>query len=221
MSDEDKTIDSTMEKNEEKETLNQDTQTVEGSEDNATNDVKQEENLYEKELAELRKREADLQAELDKKDEIIEHKNRAIESTKKKLQISDISEKEELVKRLESLESRLGGSEVKGVISKFTADPAEKELIEYHYNKSIVRTGDMDKDIQMAIAIANQNLVMQQKRNQAIEEGNENFLASFSKNGSIKGEMPSQTANPVQRAAEDLVRSINPNAVKYVKEQFN
>ena len=46
------------------------------------------------------------------------------------------------------------------------------------------------------------------------------FARSLFKIGYGKGEMLSQTADPVQRAAEELVRSINPNAVKFVKEQF-
>lgn len=180
----------------------------------ASEDVdKKEETIYEKELRELREANA-------KKDEIIEKKNRAIQSLKKEKGESEDPEKEALLERLERLENNVSVSEVKKTISQFTEDSAEKELIEHHYHNSIVKTGDMAKDVQMAMAIANQNVVIEQKRNQAIEQGNENFLASFSKAGAVRGETPSITANPVQRAAEELVRSINPNAVKFVKDQF-
>jgi chromosome segregation ATPase len=203
---------------------NETEQTNENAEETQTEggDVeKKEESVYEQELAELRKREDDLKQELAKKEEIIEHKNRAIESTKKKLKESGASdEKEALLKRLEALESKLSGGEVKQVLSKLTNDKAEAELIEHHYNNSIVRTGDLQRDIQMAMAIANSNVVLEQKRNRALEEGNENFLASFSKTGDASGKNETVTRDPIQRAAEDLVRSINPNAVKFVKEQF-
>lgn len=196
---------------------NEDIQTDEGT--NADVD-KQEENPYEKELAELRKRDEERKAELEKKEEIIEHKNRAIETLKKKTKEVEESKVEKLEKEIEALKSNLQGDSVKQKISQLTNDPAERELIERHYNNSIVKSGNLLEDLQNAIAIANRSLVLEQKQNRALEEGNENFLATFSKGSGVKGEMPGAVSDPVQREAEALVRSLKPNAVKFVKEQF-
>ena len=179
--------------------------------------------VYEQELADLKEREEVLKKELEKKEEIIEHKNRAIETTKNKLKnATSSSEIEDLRKELETLKSGLQGSEVKRMIAKISTDPAERELIERHYNSSIRLTGNLEDDVQNALAIANRSVVMEQKRNRAMEEQNEDFLASFAKGGSATGNSPkTYVSNPIQREAEELVRSINPNAVKFVKDQFN
>lgn len=202
---------------------NEDTETTENAastQEDSGDGEKQELSPYERELAKLRKRDEEREKELAKKDEIIEHKNRALEATKKQLKEAKPSEVEELKAKIAKLESRVGGDEAKRLISTLTTDQAERELIEHHYNSSIVKTGNLVDDIQNALALANRSVVMEQKRNRAIEEGNENFLASFAKGGAVKGDQPGVTLNPIQRQAEDLVRSINPNAVQFVKDQF-
>lgn len=222
MSEELKTDAVQSENEQENETLNDEIKTDENITDTQTDDgdvEKQELSVYEKELAELKKREEESKNQVEKLKDIVDKKNRALEAEKKKNK-PDFSEVEKLREELDKLRADIMGGELNKSISAITNDQAERELILRHYNTSIVKTGNLEEDLQNALAIANRSIVMEQKRNKALEEGNENFLASFAKNGSIKGNAPAVSSDPIQRETEALVRSINPNAVKYVKEQF-
>lgn len=196
---------------EEKETLNTETQTDEGNgPDKAKEDVeKEEENPYQKQLDELNKA-------VEKKDEIIEHKNRALEAEKskrkeieKKLETAAPSESDELKKQIENLTKSIeaiNSSKLDEKIARLTDDPVKQEVIKKHYQQSIVKTGNEELDIRRALAIADENIVYQYHENKAREEGNDLFLSGLPKS-SVRGKQAGVTADPVAREAAELLKS--------------
>jgi len=183
---------------------------------------KQQESEYAKQLEELQKEKERLESELAKKDEIIEHKNRAIDTTKEKLkEVKSKTSDEELEERLlKRLELKNAEKEIDAKISALTGDETEAKVIKHHLENSIVRSGDPDRDLRAAIALANADKVWEQRANRAIEERREDFMTAF-RPSSVRGETgASMTSDPIRRQAEELVRAINPEAVKHLKNVF-
>lgn len=185
--------------------------------DGAENVEKQEESPYAKQLRELREREEKLKAELEEKEKILANKNRAIEAMKKKTAESPVSEDELAEKLLRRLEEKQSEKDIRTRISALTDDVAEREVIERHYMSSIVRTGNIDEDLKRAIAIADGDRIWEQRRNRALEERREDFITSFA-GSSLRGEQKaSRQADPILAQAEQIVRAVNPDAVKHLK----
>lgn len=183
---------------------------------------KQPESPYAKQLEELQKEKERLETELAKKDEIIEHKNRAIDTTKEKLkEIKSKTPDEEIEERLfKRLELKNAEKEIDAKISALTGDEAEAKVIKHHLQNSIVRSGDVERDLRAAIALANADKVWEQRANRAMEERREDFMTAF-RPSSVRGETrASITSDPIRRQAEELVRAINPDAVKHLKNVF-
>lgn len=193
-------------------------ETTEGSETKQP-ETQTEESPFAKQLEELRKRAEEAEAKLQEKDKLIENKNRAIEATKKKLKES--TPEDELEARLIArLEEKQNAQQLKAKIHALTSDPAEQEVIERHYNTSILKTGNIDNDLKNAVAIANSDQVWEQRRNRAMEERREDFMTSFA-GTSLRGDAPgSKVRDPIYAAAADIVRSINPDAVKHLDNYF-
>lgn len=159
---------------------------------------KEEPSPYEIELAELRKQKEAADALIQKKDEIIEHKNRALQAEKKKAK-ADPSSEDAVTERV--IERLAFDRKVEAV----TTDAAERDLIRHHYQNSIVRTGNVDDDLAMAVAIANRKTVMAQREAQAREEGRENYMTSFPAS-TARGSQKSTITDPILKQAEQLVR---------------
>lgn len=174
--------------------------------------VKSEESAYAKELRELKEKDA-------RSAEIIEKKEATIQALKKK-NVAKSDDTDDIETRvLATVRAENQAKEVAQKVTVLTRDPDEQKLILHHLNNSVVRTGDIDRDLQNAMAIANTNIIMEQKRNLAIEERREDFLTSFPANNA-RGNQPMQTTDPMQRQVEALVQKMNPDAVKHVKPLF-
>jgi len=180
---------------------------------------KQEESPYAKQLEELRKRAEGAEAKLKEKEDLIEHKNRAIEASKKKLK--EIPAEDEIADRmLAKLEARQSERDVAARVNAITADEAEREVIMSHYKSSIQKTGNVDNDLKMAVALADSDKVWEQRRNRAMEERREDFMTSFA-NTSLRGDAGgSKIRDPIYAAAAQLVQNINPKAVGRLDEYF-
>lgn len=193
------------------------TETVETTEQIETKqpETQGSESPYEAQLAELRKRAEQAEAKLKEKDEIIENKNRAIETTKKKLK--EVTPEDELEERLlKRLQEKQQVESVNARVSALTNDPAERDVILHHYNNSIVRTGNFEEDLKNAIAIANRDNVWEQKRNRALEERREEFMTSFA-GTSLRGEGSApRITDPILAQAAELIRAVNPKAVDFL-----
>lgn len=195
------------------------TQTDEGQAvaDSEANVEKQEESPYAKQLRELQESEEKLKAELEEKEKILANKNRAIESLKKKTADTSVSEDELTDKLLKRLEERQSEKDIRSRIAALTYDVAEREVIERHFKSSIVKTGNLDEDLKRAIAIADGDKIWEQRRNRALEERREDFITGFA-GSSLRGEpSKSRQSDPILAQAEQIVRAVNPDAVKHLK----
>lgn len=176
------------------------------------------ESPYAKQLEEFRKKEEALKAELKVKEDLLTNKNRAIESLKKKTQ--DVPDEDALADRLlRKMDERNVERDIQSKIASLTSDSAEREVILRHYQSSIVRTGNVEEDLKNAIALANRDVVWEQRRNRALEERREDFITSFA-GTSLRGDTgSSRTNDPIMAQTEALLRSINPEAIKHLKKQ--
>ena len=161
-----------------------------------------------------------------KKQEIINHKNRAINALKNKAKAQDDEESDD---DDEIVEEKIDKSYVDkkneeilvGLsLDKNVNDEAEKKLIKYHYNNSIIKTGDIAKDLKNARAIANEHIIESIKKTREEAARNESEMTGYSAgipkrelNASDKGG-PKDT--PVNRAAAALLDKIDPEAKKYL-----
>ena len=174
---------------------------------------KQEESPFAKQLEELRTREKELNEKLEKQNELIANKNRAIESMKKKPTESEDDITEKVLKRIEGRQTE---ERVQSKVNALTGDSAEREVIMKHYQSSIVKTGNLDEDLKSAIALAQRDQIWESRSNKALEERREDFITAFA-GTSLRGENPkTNSQDPIMRQAEALVRSINPDALKYL-----
>ena len=159
----------------------------------------------------------ELEAEKARQEEIIANKNRAIEALKEKAKKPTVDEDALLEKLAERLEQKRNDSDMSRRINALTSDEAERKLIEHHLKNSIKPTGDLDKDLKLAIGAMDSDKLWAQRQGRALEERREDFISAFA-GTSLRGESAAmgKSYDPVQAAARELVRSINPAAEKNV-----
>jgi hypothetical protein len=158
--------------------------------------------------------------EMAKQNEIISHKNRAIDSLKKDKETlkpkEDLTPKktvdeivtEAATKAAEEASKKLNEnfSLDKGINS-LSATEAERKLIRDAYNNDIVKTGDLEKDLQKAFAIANQAVISEIRKNKSEAEANEMIMTRFSSGQNVGQSNESGIGNdPVKKAAAANLR---------------
>jgi hypothetical protein len=197
------------------------TETVETTEVTETKqpETQTEESPYEKQLKELQARAEAAESKLTEKEEIIENKNRAIEAQKQKLKKS--TPEDELTERLLArVEERQTEKSVESRVQALTSDKAEQDVILHHYRSSIVKTGNVDNDLKMAVALTDGDKNWEQRANRAMEERREDFITGFA-GSSLRGETKNSTIrNPIHAAAAEIVRAVNPKAVERLDDYF-
>lgn len=130
--------------------------------------------------------------------EVIDHKNRAIETMKKKTSGDDETETQtnnfdpsmidEAVKKAiepfiaetENLKSLINKSKVDDLITRFSNDPKEQELIRLNYQMSVKKTDDVAKDIENAYILANRHRLIEQGKEEGLNVRREEVMAGFS-----------------------------------------
>lgn len=158
--------------------------------------------------------------EMAKQNEIIGHKNRAIDSLKKDKETSkpkeDLTPKktvdqivaEAATKAAEEASKKLNENfSLDSKINSLSSTEAEKKLIRDAYNNDIVKTGDLEKDLQKAFAIANQAVISEIRKNKSEAEANEIIMTRFSSGQNVGQSNESGIGNdPVKKAAAANLR---------------
>lgn len=220
MSEELKTAELEAENLEQKDTENQDTQTDENtSTEEAEKDVdKQEESPFKAELDKVK-------ADLAKKDDIISKKNRAIEALKKKKEEEvEVKEDEQVDEKAKLKDEIIAEYRRERELEKFTdlltnfsEDATERELIQTIYDNRIVKTGNVLEDFQASVAIAHKNTVLRQREAEYAEQEEEENQ-SFSMRAGMRSNNKTKSVSPVNREAAKLLRAIGqPDAIKKLK----
>ena len=95
------------------------------------------------------------------------------------------------------------------LIVKSTSNLDEQKLVRYHLDNSIVKTGDVEQDLSMAIAIANKHLVDQAKSAEVERLNREAMNAQFSGGRSYSRQgTPSWQADPIKKEANELLKKL-------------
>ena len=104
------------------------------------------------------------------------------------------------------LEAKLAARDFTQALAQVSNDPDEQKLVKHHYETSIVKTGNVAADLQMAVAIANQHLINQAREAQAQREQGESKTAGFQGSGSYgRSGQPAYQTEPSLKAAGALL----------------
>lgn len=188
----------------------------------------EEKSVYQLELEKLTQERDNAEAARIKAEEIAKQKTGAIteerekrkaaEAAAKALSESHISD-EDLERKLdEKINNRLANEKFSQLLSQTTSDVDEQALIKLHYEKSIIKTGNVETDLARAAAIANSHLLNQAKQAQIEREASEARTVSF-QSGSPKGRQgkPAFETDPTKRKAADLLERLGVgDAKKYL-----
>lgn len=182
---------------------------------------KEEVSPYKKQLDEVNARLKEKEEQLAKKDEAIKVKNRAIKALKG--ENAEEAEGEESLedKILAKLEAKQASKDFVSAVASLTVDEAEKALVQKLYaSDSFVKTGDVQRDLRNALALANADQLFELRQSQLRGEMHENSMAALS--ASTVGSVPSQTTfkSAAERQAERWVEIINPKAKGQVGKYF-
>lgn len=175
----------------------------------------------------------ELIAKLAEKEEIVSHKNRAIESLKKEKKetqpsqpVTEVKQPEVDLKTASEKLVEMALGEIRKVnaqesvvktINSFTSDEVERKAIMDAYNNDIVKTGDAEKDLEKALAIANANFIKEIKKNKSEAEATELIMTRFSSGQSYGSSNAEDNIlnTPAKKAAAENLRKIG-----YTEEQI-
>lgn len=159
----------------------------------------------------------------------IEERNKALEieleSRKKQLELKDkaLKKKEDsldpdLEKRLmDRIEEQLQARERESKIKNLTPDEAAQKLVKHHLENTIRPSGNVENDIQAAWAIVNQRAMQELLKNKASYEAYEELVSSSQVGGNVASNSQQKSVSPARRQAEEILRAINPEALKHLK----
>jgi hypothetical protein len=163
--------------------------------------------------------------ELKKANEIINHKNRAIESMKKEPKLDAEILTETIQKMVnekvdgieEKFKSIIFEKEIKDGINKVASSEDEAKLIELHFetvkNSPLYKTNE--EKIKAAKLLANQQLIYNEGIKEGMEKKREDIMKSFSASkASSEGADYYDENDP----AVQFVKAINPKALKFLKK---
>lgn len=172
--------------------------------------------------------------ELEKLKEINRQKTGALEQERQKRKDAENKLKEtkhdgltaeEADKIIESkleakIEARLAKRDFDNLLKQTSDDKHERELIGYHYDNSIVKTGDVEADLKKAIALANSHLIQKAKEEQYERETREGFLAN--QQGGLPTSYRGRSAthfDPTLKGANALLQKLGvKDGEKYLKK---
>jgi len=177
------------------------------------------------------------------KQEVIDHKNRAIDSLKKPKEKDEIkaddeetvvinnqvykksdvetiqkiakeAANEDLGKKIDTLMETFTGSQVDQLVSQMTENVSERELIKMHYKNSIKPTGDLKEDLKNARLLANKAFIFNEGLKEGQENSREDVIASFSTpKTATRGGKGGDELDENDPAVQ-IVKSVNPEALK-------
>jgi len=163
------------------------------------------------ELEAIKREKERLEKELKEREEQIKRKDEALR--KKEGNLS-----EELEKRLEErLNEKLRSKEIDMRVNALTSDEETRKQVRHHLENTIKSTGDAQKDVEIAWAIASQaNLAKL-----AAEDASAEAFASVVRQSQVASGIPTRdmpaSVHPARKAAERILSAINPEAIKNLK----
>lgn len=149
---------------------------------------------YKKELEKV-KQERDNYKEglLSKKEELKKTKEENPELSEEKIQeMVDSRLKEEF----SSFKEDIFKNQINNAIDSLTEDENKKELIRYHYQNSINKSGDINADIRRALLLADEKKIFKEKEELKRSLSSQNSISNTSYGSTAKREEPDMTQVP-------------------------
>lgn len=166
---------------------------------------------FEQQLAAIEAEKTVLKEQLAERERQIAIKDKAL---KKKEENLDPDVEKRLMDKLEAkLQERDRESEIKSI----TSDEAAQKLIKHHLEHTIRPSGNVTQDIQTAWAIVNAKATQELLQKQASYEAYEELVSNSQMGGGAASNAQPRSLSPARRQAEELLRAINPEAIKHLK----
>lgn len=165
-------------------------------------------NPYEEQLKKIEAEKAEVEKRLKEREEQLALKDKAL---KKKQENVDPEAEERILSKVEAI---IAKRDRDAAIKAITTDEAAQKLIEHHLENTIKPSGNLQKDLEAAWLLANQNNVQALLEQRATLDAHEDLVATtqmgigFGSNSQV----PSKSA--ARRYAEEILRLANPDAIK-------
>ena len=199
-----------------------DAHTVEDSDASGVNDEKQEEpNEYKKRLVELEAQLKERENQLQKKDEALKNKNRAINALKKAAPEPEDDDVDALTEKVTArIEASMRAREAATAIREVSSDPDEQKLVRFHYENSIKQSGDVQRDLKAALALAIAENFYELRQAAARGEAREEEMASLAASMAPKPQPKSSIKSREMKLAESFLDAVAPEAKKYLSNHI-
>lgn len=199
-----------------------DDQTVEGSDASGVDDVKKEDqNEYKQRLVELEAQLKERESQLHKKDEALKNKNRAINALKKAAPEPEDDDVDALTEKVTArIEASMRAREAAAALREVSSDPDEQKLVKFHYDNSIKQSGDVQRDLKAALALANADKLYELRQAAARGEAREEEMASLAASMAPKPQPKSTIKTREMKLAESFLDAVAPEAKKYLSNHL-
>jgi len=170
------------------------------------------------ELSPFEKQLQEIQAEKQALENRLKERERQLELKDKALKRKAEGENPEIEQRLEEkLQNAFRARDIEQTIQNITTDKSAQDLIKYHIENTIKPSGNVQQDIQTAWAIVNQKAFSELMEQKASVEAFQELVAKSQMGGSIASNPMKASVSPARRQAEEILKHINPEAIKHLK----
>ena len=118
---------------------------------------------------------------------------------------------------MDRIEEKLLERDRETKIKSVTSDEAAQKLVKHHLENTIRSSGNVDQDIQAAWAIVNQKAMQELLQKKESYEAYQEMVSSSQVGGGVASHSQSKSISPARRQAEEILRAINPEALKHLK----
>lgn len=165
---------------------------------------------FEQQLKELEDQKKALESELESRKKQLEMKDKALKRKEESLD-------PDLEKRLmDKFEEKLQERDRESKIRALTPDESAQKLVKHHLENTIRPSGNVENDIQAAWAVVNQKAVQELMRQNASYEAYEELVSSTQAGAGVANNAQRKSVSPARRQAEEILRAINPEAIKHL-----
>lgn len=188
---------------------------------------KEEENPYKQQLEDIEKEKENVEDEKEQLDTELrqnkgalkEEREKRKEAEEKLKDYKDNNEEDEEEDTFseydidKKIDAKITKERVINGIDKMSNNDDEKKLIKYHYENSIVKSGDTVKDLKNAQTLANQHLIEKVKEQDKTINTEQETMAGMSSASSVAGDKGSSNT-PFKKKAGDFLDSIGASEAK-------
>lgn len=165
-------------------------------------------NPYEEQLKKIEAEKAAIEQQLKQREEQLALKDKAL---KKKQESVDPEAEERILSKVEAI---IAKRDRDAAIKAITSDEAAQKLVEHHLENTIKPSGNLQKDLQAAWLLANQNNVQALLEQRATLDAHDDLVAATQAGSGFGSNSQTPSKSAARRHAEEILRLANPDAIK-------